>query len=117
MEINLLISKLFLGQKNKRAFNAGDYVSVKDRLYLDFLETHNGGFYYHQALHLYSAITVNSIPNITDMNILLFSQYEQIVKDLTFFGQDIFGNQFAFEKNKILYFNIESGERVFGKLI
>ncbi len=38
------------------------------------------------------------------------SAYKEMVKEnLIFFAEDVFGNQFAFEKEKILYFNVETG--------
>jgi SMI1 / KNR4 family (SUKH-1) len=112
MEINFLTNNLSLSQKNEFvSAKVEDVISVKDLDYIDFLKLFNGGFFFNQALHFYSIENTIKIFTLNEMNILLYSKYEKLSKGLTFFAQDIFGNQFAFEGKRIIFFNIETGDK------
>jgi hypothetical protein len=87
---------------------------IHDNDYFIFLEeSKNGGFFFNKGLHIYGYSEFNNFHNADFINRLLTEKYGEIVKELVFFGQDLFGNQFSFDikKNKIVFFNIETGER------
>jgi len=87
---------------------------IEDKDYFEFIiESKNGGFFFDQSLHLYGFNESPNFHSIESINGLLQEEYRSIASDLLFFGQDIFGNQFSFDlKNrKIVFFNIETGER------
>lgn len=80
------------------------------------LESENGGFFLEQSLHIYGFSDLMAFHSIEINNFLIKSIYAEISEKLLVFGQDIFGNQFAFdqsEDNSIIFFNIETGEREF----
>lgn len=87
---------------------------VEDVTYFDFIiESDNGGYFYEQALHIYSYCRDYSFHNIEEVNSLLQYEYGDIIDGLISFGQDLFGNQFCFntiEKN-VTFFNVETGDR------
>jgi len=87
---------------------------ILDELYFDFvLASQNGGFFYGQALHIYGYTKVPEFHSIDSVNVLLDKEYGNIFGNLIAFGQDLFGNQFCFDKssNTIILFNSETGER------
>lgn len=88
---------------------------VKDSAYFDFLlESHNGGFFYKQSLHIYSYSHNREFNDIEQVNLAMKKEYGEIAKGLVSFGQDLFGNQFCFdttEGNRIVFFNTESGKK------
>lgn len=86
---------------------------INDDNYMDFIRESNGGFYFDAALHIYGYSTIHDFHDINYINHVLQEEYGAIVKGLLSFGQDIFGNQFAFDLlgKKIVFFNIETGEK------
>jgi hypothetical protein len=88
---------------------------VKDTAYFDFLiESHNGGFFYKQSLHIYSYSHNRDYNDIDQVNQVLKEEYGEIVQGLESFGEDLFGNQFCFDTsagNRIVFFNTESGKK------
>lgn len=87
---------------------------IKDDSYFEFIiESDNGGFFFDQSLHIYGFTQDPDFHNIEVINMKINQEYGDIAKDLMFFGQDVFGNQFSFDlKNKqVIFFNIETGER------
>jgi hypothetical protein len=88
---------------------------VKDALYFDFLtDSHNGGFFYKQSLHIYSYSHNRDFNDIEQVNNALKAIYGDLVNGLESFGQDLFGNQFCFDtvnNNRIVFFNTETGRR------
>ena len=88
---------------------------VKDSAYFDFLiESHNGGLFYKQSLHIYSYSHNRPFNDIEQVNQELKTAYGDMVNGLLAFGQDLFGNQFCFdtaEANHIVFLNTETGRR------
>jgi hypothetical protein len=86
---------------------------IKDNSYFDFvIESKNCGFFYGQSLHMYGFSSVHKFNDIDAVNSLLQSEYGNIIRGLTSFGQDLFGNQFCFNQanSNIVLFNSETGE-------
>jgi len=71
----------------------------------------NGGYYYNRSLHIYSVGSVDDFNNIFYINDLLKKEYNEIIKNEFFFAQEIFGNQFGFSQDGIVFLNIETGEK------
>lgn len=84
---------------------------VNDESYYNFLYNTNGGFFYNSSLQIYSCINTSNMQDIFHVNNIIHKEYGLLAKDLLFFGQEIFGNQFAFSDEGIMLFNIESGDR------
>ncbi len=88
---------------------------LKDTAYFDFLiESHNGGFFYKQSLHIYSYSHNREFNDIEYVNQILKQQYSDMVNGLEAFAQDLFGNQFCFDMangNRIVFFNAETGRK------
>lgn len=87
------------------------YVETKDEIYLEFLKRYNGGYFYNNALILFGFSKEENQLNISHMNTLFKNYYQNLIDGLYFFGQDIFGNAFGFRNEKIVFFNIESGQK------
>jgi hypothetical protein len=88
---------------------------IKDKEYFDFIiDSKNAGFFYQQSIQIYSFNHDYSFNDIEYLNQLLTDEYKIIFEDLFSFGQDLFGNQFCFNKldGKIVFFNVEIGDRV-----
>lgn len=84
---------------------------IPDDRYKDFIKNGNAGFYYSDALHFYGGSNEFSFHSLKSMNELIKNLYGDICKDLTFIGEDVFGNQFCYNINSYFFmFNIESGE-------
>lgn len=83
---------------------------IADSDYFDFIIKYNGGLFFNNSLLLYSFSLETDIPCISVINDLIEKEFSNIVQGLYCFGQDIFGNQFAFCNNKIVWFNIETGD-------
>jgi len=87
---------------------------IKDIDYFDFLSyTGNGGFFWGQSLQIYDISDKDSFNNILSVNASLVKEYGDLFKDLFSFAQDIFGDQFVFDRSKAEFarFAAESGER------
>jgi len=111
MKYNELVKNKSLDIKPQAFFSHKELKSVTDELYLDFLKKYNGGYFYHNSLLLFGFAEEESQFNIIHINSIFKKHYQNIVDDLYFFGQDIFGNGFAFEKESVIFFNIESGQK------
>ncbi|WP_340067099.1 SMI1/KNR4 family protein [Ascidiimonas aurantiaca] len=85
--------------------------NITDELYLNFIKVHNGGYFYHNSMVLFGFSDQESQFNIIHMNELFKKYYQNLANGLHYFGQDIFGNAFAFENTKIIFFNIESAQK------
>lgn len=83
----------------------------RDTSYDDYLNTTNGGFYFENALHLYGISPAYSHHDIDYIHELINKLYGELSNALFFFGEDLFGNQFAFSAEGIVLFNIETAER------
>jgi len=99
------------------AGSPGDNLATKklsgltmDKSYLEFIERINGGFFYNYSLHLYAVNTVFNFHNIFSVNEAIRMAFEKIVGNVFFFGQEIFGNQFGFSDQGIVFFNVETGD-------
>ncbi len=83
---------------------------ITDGDYFSFLTgISNGGFFFGQSLQLYSVAKVPAFQSISYVNNIFQYEYKEIVENMTFFGQDIFGNQFGFAPQGVVFFNIETG--------
>lgn len=111
MKYNELIKNKSLDIKPQAFFSREEFRNFADELYLDFMKENNGGYFYHNSLLLFGSTSEENQFNIIHINNLFKKYYKNIVDDLFFFGQDIFGNGFAFENENIILFNIESGQK------
>lgn len=87
---------------------------LKDDQYFDFIKSiGNGGFFFNQSLHIYSFISTSDFFNIQLVNDVLSKEFGYLFEGLFSFGQEVFGNQFAFDKSdgSIVLFNVETGDR------
>lgn len=85
-----------------------------DLNYLYFIDIYcNGGFFFDKSLVLYSHGGSDNYCQIYYVNGLLSREYGHLFDGLISFGQDLFGNQFCFEKGstKISFFEIEVAEK------
>ncbi len=82
---------------------------IVDKDYLYFLRQTNGGYIFQSSLHFYGVLP-NEIESNIFYNTFLFQKYYKDILEINVvFGEDIFGNQFAFLKNnQIVFINIES---------
>ena len=88
------------------------HAKIEDEGYFTFiLEISNGGFFFDKALHIYGLCKEPCYQSILDINDHIQNEYRELVKGTVFFGQDIFGNQFGYDKNEIVFFNIETAEK------
>jgi hypothetical protein len=90
---------------------------TNDADYVNFMiNCCNGGYYYNRSLHIYSVGDEDGFNNILNVNDLLKKEYNKIIKNEFFFAQEIFGNQFGFSPDGIVFLNIETGEKsILGK--
>jgi len=89
---------------------------IKEKSYFEFLATiENGGLFFKQSLQLYCVTSSNDFMDIEHVNQVLNKEYGPLFENLLSFGQDIFGNQFAFDlaNQKVISFNCETGEKNF----
>ncbi|TSJ44341.1 SMI1/KNR4 family protein [Mucilaginibacter corticis] len=85
--------------------------NIKDSGYLKFITVSNGGFFFDNSLQIYSVNNIPDFRSIYAINEVIKRAYSSIIKDDFFFAQEIFGNQFGFTSNGIVFLNIETGER------
>lgn len=80
--------------------------------YVEFIREYNGGFFFNAALHLYGYSNKFEYYYASNVNSILNQAYGDRVKNLYSFGQNLFGNQFAFDltTKEVVYFDIESTE-------
>lgn len=73
----------------------------------------NGGFFYNRSFQLYGYSEVATFTNGNFVNSLLHQHFGKFTEQLFTFGQDLFGHQFAFEREsaRVWHFNTETGER------
>jgi hypothetical protein len=83
---------------------------LQDSQFKDFCKNNGGGFYCNQSLQMYSVNSGNTYNDMPFINEQIHKLYGNIVQKMIFFGQDIFGNQFAFRNSEVIFFNIETGE-------
>jgi len=82
---------------------------ISDKGYFAFLtEVSNGGFFFEESLHLYGLSKAPNFHNISFVNEFISHEYGKLSEGKTFFGQDVFGNQFAFSNEGVVMFNIET---------
>lgn len=87
---------------------------IKDAAYFEFLSSvTNGGLFFNRALQLYCCNAAKDYSDIEFVNHVLKAAFEYLFNGLCAFGQDVFGNQFAFEltSKQIVFFNCETGEK------
>jgi hypothetical protein len=87
---------------------------IGDTNYLDFISSiDNGGFFFGQSFQFYSLTSENTFRSIKIVNEQLVKEFSFLFDGLFAFAQDIFGNQFVFDKSThdVLFFNIESGSK------
>lgn len=82
---------------------------IKDSDYINFIENTNGGYFYDFSLHLYG-ISPEKYNDVFQVNAILAEKCSIWQKSFFSIGQDIFGNQFVFSGNDILFLNLETGE-------
>jgi hypothetical protein len=83
---------------------------VHDLKFFDFIKVCNGGFFFNRALHLYGICKEPLYHSMSYVNEIIVHEYREFADDLTFFGQDIFGNQFAFSPKGVVMFNLETAD-------
>lgn len=81
----------------------------QNKEYNDFLKLNLDGFYFSKALHIYG-VSDDNFHNIKFINTFFKSKFDFINKDLVLFACDLFGNQFCFDNNSVVFLNIETGE-------
>ncbi|MCW3467941.1 SMI1/KNR4 family protein [Chitinophaga nivalis] len=84
---------------------------INDEFYFSFIEDiNNCGFFFNQSLQFYSFSEERDFRNISVVNENFSKEYGELFKGLVAFGQDVFGNQFAFhtEKGGVVSFDIET---------
>ena len=85
---------------------------TSDENYFFFIsKISDGGYFHDYALHIYGYNTTRDFNCISIVNNVLKTEFGDIFNGLYSFGEDVFGNQFVFSKEGILFFNIETGER------
>jgi hypothetical protein len=87
---------------------------IPDIEYFELMKQVNGGAFFMKALFIYPFIMEERYPSVLLVNKKMNILYDQLFLNLFTFGQDIFGNQFCFDKENysVILFNIEDGERV-----
>jgi hypothetical protein len=86
---------------------------INDEFYFKvMLEFPSGGFFFHKALQLYGFNEEYHFRNIKTINETAASVYGHLWQNLLAFGQDVFGNQFAFElpSKKVVGYNCETAD-------
>ena len=104
----------FVSWKEDTSVTEQDLVSImiNDIDYLTFLKNFNGGFFFNNALQFYAINSAEKIFCLKNINELITNLYKKLGDELFYFGQDIFGNQYAFNNNnEVVLFNIESAEK------
>lgn len=89
-------------------------LNIEDQDYKTLIRKYcNGGFFFDDALLIYSHAAVDCYPSIKTVNEVLVSSFENLFKGLISFGQDVFGNQFCFckDSSNIYVFSIEDGKK------
>lgn len=84
---------------------------VRDEGYKSLLSLHNGLTAFEGGLRIFGT-NPGVLPTLPDWNKQegWRSAYHELVADnLIFFAEDVFGNQFAFDNEKVVYFNAETG--------
>jgi hypothetical protein len=113
--MNCKLCDEILRGKKALAIDTDEYRKVEqiiaDKEYLYFLKQTNGGYIFQSSLHFYGVLP-NEIESDIFYNTFLFQKYYKDALEINVvFGEDIFGNQFAFLKNnQIVFINIETAE-------
>jgi len=86
--------------------------TIQDETYINFISNiANGGFFFNQALQIYSLSMEEDYNDIFSVNTQILHTYQMMLDNEFFFAEDIFGNQFGFSTKGIVFFNIETGEK------
>lgn len=86
---------------------------IIDNDYFYFVtEVSNGGFFLNSSLQFYSFIKKEDFRNIEFVNSIFQHSYGKLFSNLYTIAQDVFGNQFVFNKstNSFQFFNIETAD-------
>ncbi len=84
---------------------------VVDRDHKSLLSMHNGLAAFEGGLRIFGT-TPGALPTLQDWNKQdgWRSEYRELIKkNLVFFAEDVFGNQFAFDDERVVYFDVENG--------
>lgn len=114
-EINNMVYDQLLKNRNLE-FNALEKstdlhkLDIQDKYFLDFLEIVNGGYFYNNSFHIYGISEKLDFHDLRFMDNFFHESYQEIVKGMKFFAEDVFGNPFAFLNNKVYLFTIETAE-------
>ena len=98
---------------NFKALKDSENTLLKHRCldyYKDMLLFHDGGYFFNNALHLFSASSMERHQSIFLINNHINGLYGKMVDKYYFFAEDVFGNLFGFYENTIVLFSIDSGE-------
>jgi len=110
MQLKELLNSKSYNIKNQKIFKIENL--PKDKLYKKFINESNGGYFFNNSLLFFGNTAEKNQNNIDYMNEIIEKKYGNIAKDLFFFGMDIFGNLFAFDKNNnVIFFNVETGDK------
>jgi hypothetical protein len=84
---------------------------IVDKSYRDFLSIINGGIFFDNSLHIYGIGYQNNLTHLDLFvkNTIVHKFFREISKGLLFFGEEIFGNQYAFADDGIYFFHIDDG--------
>jgi len=85
-------------------------LNITDHVFKSYMLHKNGGFYYGKSLHVYSYRAYNKLHDIDFINSLMLAAFGKYINNIVFFAQDIFGNQFGFSDDQIIFFNIETAD-------
>jgi hypothetical protein len=84
---------------------------VADRDHKSLLSKHNGLTAFDGGLRIFGTVP-QVLPGLQDWNKKdgwRLEYRELIKKNLVFFAEDVFGNQFAFDGARVVYFDVENG--------
>ncbi len=84
-------------------------IPISDRDHLTFLQNHNGGYFFNNALHLFGIAPQHGFHDLQHMNALIKEAYGKQLPGY-FFAEDVFGHLFAYHKKSVLHFDLESAE-------
>jgi hypothetical protein len=85
---------------------------IEDQGYAQFLKAHDGLSAFRGGLRIFGTQR-SLLPSISEWNSpdLWKSEYRELERGITFFAEDFLGNQFGFEKQAVIRFLAETGDR------
>ena len=86
-------------------------IEVKDTVYLDFLRSFNGGYFFDNALHIFGIAKGTLYHDLNHINNLFQILFGDLAKDIWFFAEDVFGNLYGFYGGKVILFNLETSDK------